>query len=737
MSRLMFPKLPVVRLSAPTFLLVVLGLVLWAPAPRAVAAAPPVAFVGSNVSLSAGTTDASGPRIAAAGGGFVMVWSGVTEGQGAGTYYRLFTSGGEPAGELHRAVDRGPAAAPQVAALPGGGFAIVQSETSGASQVLRLTIYRADGALRAGPVTVGEPQPGEFAIRFSLASEAASGRMVVLWARSEDAGSLSPQRLLVQRFLADGSPVGSPILVDQASGPIPSIAVAFGDESWFFTSWVTEQQDGTPEVFARRFAGDGAPLETAWRVENRVPEDRTRVDVAASQADAHGVSLVYDWVINGEPAVLLRRVDRIGFLSSSSVVDRSFSESFLGPPLDVATSPDGAKLVAWTDTRPDASGIGIVSRAVDGAFRQLGPRSQVNQEVPGYHDAPSVAMIGPSRFLIVWSFAPSALPEEIRGQIVRVDQFADGAFPAPSQELFNQQGSWDRERVRALLARLAVDAPGTALPPTVLVGMTRTGDFFGLARVRHGVANTAGGLAESQLAFATNPEETPLLRNPERLQLPSVSLARIPPASDLVPPGSTGVLQVTLDPTLTSGSAAPNARLSIDNVVGGRSADAKPGRGLADILRPYHHRFVPSDVRVVRSLQRLIRVEVGEAARSVEVAIFRDFLPDHFLIEAYLKGSQGESLGRISVALTVTWSPDGRLWTGRLQASSHCVTSSPWSCTTVTERTVLKLVPPTADRVEEGPGVVRIEAFDGPSRRQVFFFSWHDLLGQTTWEAAP
>jgi len=502
-------------------------------------------------------------------------------------------------------------------------------------------------------------------------------------------------------------------------------------------AWVPAEQEVLQGVYVRRFAADGTPLEEPWRIESSTPEDRTPVHVVASQADAHGVSLAYDWVINGRPAVELYRVDRIGYFPSFSVVDRSFTDSFFGPPLAVATSPDGAKLVAWTDTRPDAFGIEIFARVVDGGFRVLGPRSQVNREVPGSQASPAVAVIGPSRFLIVWSVAPNVFPEEIRGQIVHVDQFAGGAFPAPSQTLFNQQGAWDRERVRAFLARLVVDAPGASLPPTVLVGLTRSGDFSGVARVRHGVANTTGGLAESQLAFATNPEETPLLRNPERSQLPSVSLARIPPASDLVPPGSTGVLRVTLDPTLTSGPSGSDALLSIDNVVGGRSADAKPGRGLGDILRPYHDRFVPSDARVVQVLQRLIRVETDQARSSVEVAIFRDFQPDRFLIEAYLKGPEGESLGRLSASLAVTWSPDGRLWTGRLEASSHCVAASPWSCTTVAGRTVLKLVPPTANRVGESPGVVSVEAFDGPGLHQVYFFSWGDLLGQTTWEAAP
>lgn len=737
MPRPSFPDPPVLRLPAAAILLLGVGLALWGPTPTAAAAEPPVAFVGTNFLLSQGTTGAGRPRIAAAGDGFVMVWSGVTEDQGEGTYYRLFSPDGEPAGELHRAVHRGAAGPPEVVALPGGGFAIAQSEQTGANQVLRLTIYRADGTPRAGPVVVGEPQQGEFAIRFRLATEAASGRMVVLWARPVDDGFLSPQDLLAQRLLADGSPVGEPVLVARANGPIPSIAAAFGDERWFLVSWVPSRQDVLPGVLVRRFAADGTPLEEPWRIEVSVPEDRTPVHVVASQADAHGVSLAYDWVINGRPAVKLYRVDRIGNSSAFSVVDRSFTDGYLGPPLAVATSPDGAKLVAWTDTRPDAFGIEIFARVVDGAFRLLGPRSQVNREVPGTQESPDVAVIGPSRFLIVWSVAPNVFPEEIRGQIVRVDQFAHGTFPAPSQKLFNQQGSWDRDRVRAFLARLAVDAPGAPLPPTVLVGLTRSGDFSGVARVRHGVADTTGGLAESQLAFATNPEETPLLRNPERLQLPSVSLARIPPASDLVPPGSTGVLRVTLDPTLTSGPSAPDARLSIDNVVGGRSADAKPGRGLASILRPYHDRFVPSDARVVQVLQRLIRVETDEATSSVEVAIFRDFQPDRFIIEAFLKGPEGESLGRLSAALSVTWSPDGRLWTGRLEASSHCVAASPWSCTTVTGRTVLKLVPPTANRAGESPGVVSVEAFDGPGRHQVYFFSWEDLLGQTTWEAAP
>ena len=713
------------------------GLILWVAVPPAVAATAPVAFVGSNFLLSEGTTGAGRARVAAAGDGFVAVWSGVTQEQGAGVYFRLFTRDGEPAGELRRTVQQGTAAAPQVVALPAGAFAVGQSERSGADQVLRLTTYGADGRPRSGPITLGERRRGEDPIELRLASEAASGRMVALWTRPVSDDPQSPRRLLLQPLRADGAPAGEPDQVAQTDRQLESFAAAFGDEDWFLASWVTLEQDGTPRVFARRFAADGTPMEAAWRVEISVPEDRTLVRVAASQADAGGVSLVYDWVINGRPAVRLLRVDRIGRVSSSIVVDRSFTDSFQGPPLAVATSRDGAKLVAWTDVSPTAFGIDIFARVVDGGFRRLGPRSQVNREVLGYQDSPDVAVIGPSRFLIVWSFAPRLLPEEIRGQIVRVDQFAGGAVPAPSEELIDQEGSCDRDRVRAFLARLSVTAPGASGPPAVLVGMTASGDFSGVARVLHGAADATGGLAESQLAFATNPEETPFLRNPERLQLPSVSLARIPPASDLVSPGSAGVLRVTLDPTLTSGPSAPDARLSIDNVVGGRSADARPGRGLAGVLRPCHDRFVASDVQVIRVLQRLIRVETDEATSSVEVAIYRAYPADHFIVEAYPKGLDGEALGRLSAELSVTWTPDGRLWTGALRQSPRCVSPLASTCTSVVSPTVLKLVPPTAGRVGESPGAVRVEAFDGPARRRTVYFSWEELLGETTWEAIP
>ncbi len=139
----------------------------------------------------------------------------------------------------------------------------------------------------------------------------------------------------------------------------------------------------------------------------------------------------------------------------------------------------------------------------------------------------------------------------------------DGPQPLTAAEV-----TCDAARLSGLLARAGVEAPGAAAAGLNLT-LTASGDFAGLVY-------TASG-PEHHLAFSTNPEETPLLRNPSRLQLSSLSLTRNALSSDLVAKGHAGEVRLGINPAVDPG-AVPALRRTTSATIGSRTGEILSSR---------------------------------------------------------------------------------------------------------------------------------------------------------------
>jgi len=284
------------------------------------------------------------------------------------------------------------------------------------------------------------------------------------------------------------------------------------------------------------------------------------------------------------------------------------------------------------------------------------------------------------------------------------------------------QVSCDGTRLAGVLDRLRVVAPN-APGRGVNLSYTASGDFAGIAYT----AGAAGG--ERQLAFSTNPEETTLLRNPTRPQLFSVSVSRNGLNSDLVS-GGAGLLRVVLDPTL-GGGGADTALLRVDNRTGDASnpADAKPGRGLADLVAPCHTRFAAPDVHLFRVLSKLVRAQAPGATVS-EIAIYKGPAQDSYRIDAYPITADGRKLGRMAAELTVTYTASGQLRTGTLRTLPRCTGSVTDGCTNIATKTELFLVQPTSSGADRPAAGARVVSTGAPSQASISFVT---LLDGTSW----
>ncbi len=298
------------------------------------------------------------------------------------------------------------------------------------------------------------------------------------------------------------------------------------------------------------------------------------------------------------------------------------------------------------------------------------------------------------------------------------------ASGGPEATLTGAEVACDAGRLAGLLERLRVVTPGSPQGAGVDLSLTRTGDFAGIAWARAG-----GGAPERQLAFSTNPEETTLLRNPERPQLFAVSLSRNLLDSDLLAAQDPARLRLLLNPTLALSGADPASLLAIDDFeTGGGATDAKPGRGLAQLLGPCERKLSKRDVHVLRVLSKLARAATPGAAVH-ELALYRGTQPGVYRIDVYPQARDGRTLGRLSAQVTVLFDANGEIASGTLRVLGRCSGAQATGCTSLDRASELSFDSPSG-----GAGGVAVSsaALDGsgPTSRPIDFAT---LLGGTTW----
>lgn len=267
---------------------------------------------------------------------------------------------------------------------------------------------------------------------------------------------------------------------------------------------------------------------------------------------------------------------------------------------------------------------------------------------------------------------------------------ADGAGWPPSLPLTESESACDAARLSALAQRVSVDLPHGTKEASVVLSLTRTGDFAGLA-----YSDQAGFASpEHLLAFSTNPEETTFLRNPGRPQLFSFSATRNDLSSDLVAPGSPDEIRLTFNPTL-SADPPPGNLLVLDNVrlPEGSPTAARPGRGLAELLVPCHGKLTDADVHIFRLLSRLLRIRVPGAMRY-ELVLFRGVEPHSYRIDIWAYEAGGSELGKIAAQVDVTYDSTGQLNRGTLRALGPCEGPEETDCTTLPVQGQVDIVTP-------------------------------------------
>lgn len=330
-----------------------------APCPRVPEALEPRALLAAAFTPAGGefpinfTTPASqtAPSVAmAANGSFVVAWESPDD-DGSGVVARRFDSQGNPAGDEFR----------------------VNSQT-----------------------TLDQTRPA--------AASAPDGRAIVAW-QSRSSGTAATD-IHARRYDATGAAAGDQFLVHTLTdGPQSAPAVAADSTGGFVIAWSDGAQDGDGvDVFARRWAADGTPLDAAeFRVNAAADGGQSSPSVAV---DGDG-DFIVAWEsysnVTDTWRVFVRLFGADGVARGGDIeVTTAAAPGGVPPAPVVAAEPGGAFVVAWQAPAAGATGYDVLARRFDLAGAPLGGAFTVNAQPSPDLAFPSAAANAAGNVLITW-----------------------------------------------------------------------------------------------------------------------------------------------------------------------------------------------------------------------------------------------------------------------------------------------------------------------------------------------
>jgi hypothetical protein len=363
--------------------------------------------LGPEFRVNTYTTGAqNSPAVARdAAGNFVVAWDGEGQDDPAGLFGQRFAPSGVPLGPEFRVntATTDFQSAPTVAAASAGSF-VVAWTTAGGYGGTPADVF---GQRYAGD---GTPLGSEFRINTyttgaqdspAMAADTA-GNFIVVWDGEGQAEPISG--VFGQRFAASGAPLGPEFRVNTSTTDLQSTpAVAAGSGGSFVVVWTSSGgYGGTPaDVFGQRFASDGTPLGTEFRVNTYTTAVQDRAAVAADPAG--NFIVVWDGEGQDDPnGVYAQRFASSGaalgpeFRVNTSTTDFQFGAS-------VGVDSAGNFVVAWTDSAGyGGSGPDLFGQRYLADGTPLGGQFLVNTYTTLAQNRAAVAADPAGNFVVTW-----------------------------------------------------------------------------------------------------------------------------------------------------------------------------------------------------------------------------------------------------------------------------------------------------------------------------------------------
>lgn len=301
--------------------------------------------------------------------------------------------------------------------------------------------------------------------------------------------------ITARRFLADGTPTGTPLVVKPSDGTSTrSIRLAMNRRGDFVISWEQRRADGSDTVVARSYQADGQPAGEVQAAELR-NEASTGSDVAIDddgdfvitwrtvrQVSVPVLLIPYGSVTVGSSSVRARRFTAAGApiggtaLVAASLTDPApISGSFEQLPPAVASDGAGNSVVVWS-TRDGLGPSAVFARRLgpNGVPRGIAYRVDPRVGDGGYGADVDVTEDGSST-IVTWQQPHSVGPNSSSGFDVRARRYDAADRPGPVIEVGTLVATGRRASVDVNAAGQAVIAwPASAsdfccFPPLVAV----------------------------------------------------------------------------------------------------------------------------------------------------------------------------------------------------------------------------------------------------------------------------
>jgi hypothetical protein len=278
---------------------------------------------------------------------------------------RRYDAGGAPFGDQFRVSTSSEfAGAPDVACAANGSFVVIWTERSGAPASgdldSNVMARRYAGAAPLGDPFVVNSETAGFQGGPNQAAVAgdASGRFVVAWADQRPKGEL--QNVYARRFAAAGTPLGAQLVVNATAHVASRPDVAVRADGSFAVVWTgVATSDDQADVFARRFAADGAPqgadlvVNTTTAGRQGIGPDAQRQGAAVAALADGGLAVAWTSdVVDSESSDERRSRLRLQRFASDGTkvggeleVAAELGQTAAAP--DVAATADGGALATW------------------------------------------------------------------------------------------------------------------------------------------------------------------------------------------------------------------------------------------------------------------------------------------------------------------------------------------------------------------------------------------------------
>lgn len=240
---------------------------------------------------------------------------------------------------------------------------------------------------------------------------APTGRFMVCW----DDRRRGQYDVYAQLFVENGQPQGSNFRVnndagvaDQSGGDVA--ANRFGE---YLVVW-TDRREGNADIYCQRFLPDGSPIGSNMKVNDDVGTTNQLAPTVAAAADG---GYWVGWIDerSGNPDIYCRRLDRNGSAVSPSFRVNDDTGSAHQRVSSIAMERGGQIYIAWEDERngsTDAYGC-----LLDAAGNQQGPNRRLNDDGQGgagqYYCAVGA---GKGKFVVTWTDDRAGL--DIYGQFI-------------------------------------------------------------------------------------------------------------------------------------------------------------------------------------------------------------------------------------------------------------------------------------------------------------------------------